>query len=210
MKKIRLIICDDHPLICEGLLNHFSKISRFALVKTVSSLAALELLLAKEHFDVLILDVNLPDGSGTKYAVSLRQNFPDTKIIILTNVDDLYIAQSAIENGAAGFILKNESTAAIENAVYEIINGGSYISSQIKMALEKNSKQKPEHFPIITKREKEVLEHLSTGLSSAEIAEKMFISTETVHSHRKSLLQKFDVGKTVLLIQKAKEMRVIE
>ena len=106
-------------------------------------------------------------------------------------------------------VLKNESTSIIENAIKEVLADSVFMSGEVQKSLVNNITQAEHKRPVITRREKEVLNLLSAGYSTPEIAEKMFISTETVASHRKNLLQKFDVGKTVLMIQKAREMKII-
>ncbi len=209
MTTIQLLICDDHPLICEGLRNYFGTNKEYEVTGTASTLAELELLLKEKTADVLILDVNLPDGSGMEFSKEIHLQYPALKIVMLTNIDDTYTVKKSFENGASGFVLKNESTSIIENAIKEVLADSVFMSGEVQKSLVNNITQAEHKRPVITRREKEVLNLLSAGYSTPEIAEKMFISTETVASHRKNLLQKFDVGKTVLMIQKAREMKII-
>lgn len=203
---IKIIICDDHPLISEGLTSFLNSKSDIDVLAIASSIKQLKEILEKCTADILILDINLPDGSGADFSAEIKANYPDLKILALTNLDDTNIIRKMFNNGASGFVLKSEPMAEIEIAIRLISAGKIYMSQEVQMSLIKTQNEQKTEIPLITKREKEVLKFLISGLSTPEIAEKMSVGTETVSSHRKSLLQKFDVNRTVLLIQKAQEL----
>lgn len=200
---IRIIICDDHPIINEGLQSFITSHPMMEVVATATNIKQLNETLKNVVADVLLLDIHLPDGKASEICLNIKQNYPNLKILGLSNVDDPFIIQQMINDGASGYLLKNSPMAEIEGAILNIYEGSTYLSSEIINILTP-SNNNSEEIPIITRREREVLKYLSEGLSSAQIADKMNISPLTVDSHRKNLMQKFNVNKTVNLLQKAK------
>lgn len=200
---IRIIICDDHPIINEGLQSFITLHPQMQVVATASSIAQLKEVLRNTVADVLLLDIHLPDGKASDMCLSIKQEYPNIKVLGLSNIDDPFVIQQMINDGVSGYLLKNSPMYEIEEAILNIYSGATYLSEQT-LKLLMPSKNNTEEIPIITRREREVLKYLASGFSSAQIAEKMNISPLTVDSHRKNLLQKFNVNKTVNLLQKAK------
>ena len=111
-----------------------------------------------------------------------------------------------MQNGASGYVLKNASREEIVNAIESVINGDIFLSTEASITMREN---KDAQIPVITRREKEVLQLIAEGLINKEIAEKLFISTTTVDTHRNSLLSKFDVKNTANLIKLAAQYNLI-
>lgn len=200
---IRIIVCDDHPIINQGLQSFITLHPQMEVVATTTTLKELNETLKNVIADVLLLDIHLPDGKASEVCLELKQRYPNLKILGLSNVDDPIIIQQMINDGISGYLLKSSPMDEIEEAILTTYEGGTYLSEQI-LNLLTPSNTDFEEIPVITRREKEVLRHLANGLSSTQIAEKMNISPLTVDSHRKNLMQKFNVNKTVNLLQKAK------
>ncbi|MDO4229741.1 MAG: response regulator transcription factor [Capnocytophaga sp.] len=200
---IRIIICDDHPIINEGLQSFITSHPQMQVVATASSIAQLQDVLKSTVADVLLLDIHLPDGKASDMCSSIKQEYPNIKMLGLSNIDDPFVIQQMINDGVSGYLLKSSPMYEIEEAILNIYSGATYLSEQT-LSLLMPSKNNSEEIPIITRREREVLKYLASGFSSAQIADKMNISPLTVDSHRKNLLQKFNVNKTVNLLQKAK------
>lgn len=200
---IRIIVCDDHPIINQGLQSFITLHPQMEVVATTTTLKELNETLKNVIADVLLLDIHLPDGKASEVCLELKQRYPNLKILGLSNVDDPIIIQQMINDGISGYLLKSSPMDEIEEAILTTYEGGTYLSEQI-LNLLTPSNTDFEEIPVITRREKEVLKHLANGLSSTQIAEKMNISPLTVDSHRKNLMQKFNVNKTVNLLQKAK------
>lgn len=209
MKPIEIIVCDDHPLIAEGLNSFINQKDDLSIVATAHSAQELRNVLKTTSADILLLDISLPDGSGLELCVEIKKEYPDIKILGLSNFNERSIILRMLHNGASGYLLKSASTNEIEKAIRNIVDGNLHFGKEAQKILASITKQELTEIPPVTKREKEVLKYLSTGLTTAQIAEKMFISSVTVDSHRKSLMQKFEVNKTVNLVQKAKEWGMI-
>lgn len=209
MKKIRIIICDDHPLITEGIQSFITQKDDMEVVATANSGAELMTVLETTTPDILLLDVNLPDSNGIELCVQLKKLYPYLKILGLSNFNERSVIVRMLNNGASGYLVKSESVQVVEQAIRHIYEGGVYFGKEAQKTLTSLTSTELLDIPPITKRETEVLQYLDEGLSSPIIAEKMFISSLTVDSHRKNLLRKFNVSKTINLIQKAKELGII-
>ena len=160
--------------------------------------------------DVLLLDIQLPDGNGIDLCAEVKQAYPELKILGLSNLDDRNIILRMLNQGASGYLLKSAPMEEIEKAILHIYDGGVYLGQHAQNSLVLLKNNLSGEIPLVTRREKEVLHYLSQGLSSVEIAEKMFVSPLTVDTHRRNLLQKFNVSKTVNLLQKAKDLGIIQ
>lgn len=209
MKPIEIILCDDHPLIAEGLLSFMEQQPLMRIKATAASATELMEVLETVSADILLLDINLPDGSGLDLCLTIKKEYPNMKILALSNLNQRSVILRMLHHGASGYLLKSAPTKEIEQAIYQIHEGGVYFGKETQRILSSFTDKELNEVPSVTRREKEVLSYLAEGFTTPEIAKKMFISALTVDSHRKSLMKKFDSNKTVNLIQKAKEAGVI-
>lgn len=207
---IRTVICDDHPLITQGLKSYIDLNRQIQIVASAASAKELRDVLSVTDADVLLLDIQLPDGNGIDLCAEIKQAYPELKILGLSNLDDRNIILRMLNQGASGYLLKSAPMEEIEKAILHIYDGGVYLGQHAQNSLVLLKNNLSGEIPLVTRREKEVLHYLSQGLSSVEIAEKMFVSPLTVDTHRRNLLQKFNVSKTVNLLQKAKDLGIIQ
>jgi DNA-binding NarL/FixJ family response regulator len=149
--------------------------------------------------DIIFMDVNLPDLSGTELCKQIKQLYPSILIIGLSTFNQQPVVRNMMDNGASGYVLKNATKAELMNAISEVMAGKTYLSMEVAVSLRKQT----DELPLVSRREKEVLLLIADGFTNAEIAEKLFISIPTVNSHRKSLLSKFGVNNTAGLIKLA-------
>ena len=210
MKPIEIIICDDHPLITQGLFSFIEQQPLMAIKATAATGHELLEKLKTTTADILMLDINLPDESGLDLCLKIKKEYPKMKILGLSNFNQRSVILRMLNNGASGYLLKSASTNEIEQAIYQICDGGVYFGRETQRILSDITDKELAEIPSVTRREKEVLMHLADGLTTPEIADKMFISALTVDSHRKSLMKKFDSNKTVNLVQKAMEWGIIQ
>ncbi len=207
---IRTVICDDHPLITEGLKSYIASHEQIEIVASAALAQELRELLPATQTDVLLLDIQLPDGSGINLCGEVKRQYPHIQILGLSNLDDRNVILRMLNEGASGYVLKSAPMEEIVTAILHIYDGGVYLGTHAQKSFASAKPDLLEEIPPVTRREKEVLRYLSQGLSSAEIAEKMFVSPLTVDTHRRNLLQKFNVNKTVNLLQKAKDAGILE
>ncbi|MDO5615536.1 MAG: response regulator transcription factor [Cruoricaptor ignavus] len=208
MNKIKIMICDDHPLITEGLQSFINHKKEMEIIATAATAKELREKLPDTPADILLLDISLPDGSGIDLCAEIKKKFPDLKIIGLSNHNERSFILRMLNNNASGYLIKSTSITEIEKAIREVYYGGIYFGTEAKKTLASLVSNETE-IPPVTKREKEVLQYIALGFTSPQIAEKMYISPQTVDSHRKNLMSKFSVNKAVNLVQKAKELGII-
>lgn len=200
----KIYIVDDHPLVSEGLKNILVKEQDIEVLgSAVNGKEALSFL-EKEKADIVFVDINLPDMSGIELCKKIRQSHPATRCIALSTFSESSYISRMIENGAAGYLLKNSSKEEILEAIVQVRQGGMYLNVPIDM--QRSGKT---NVPFITRREKEVLLNIADGLTNQQIADKLFVSVTTINSHRKNLLTKFGVNNTAALIRLAIQHQLI-
>lgn len=196
---IRIFIVDDHYMVIEGIRSLLQNESSIEWMGHATNAASCISFLKLQQPDIILLDINLPDKSGTELCKEIKQLYPSVFVLGLSTFNQQVVIRNMMNNGASGYLLKNASKEEIMEAIATVLRGKEYLSLDAAFAI----KETDRNFPIITRREKEILLLIAEGLTNAEIAEKLYISTPTVNTHRKSLLEKFDVKNTALLIGKA-------
>src|SRR5690606_2094640 len=131
---------------------------------------------------------------------------PNIEVIAISNINEYSIIRRMLDSGARGYLLKNAAADEVISGIRKVISGESALSKNIQTIFDSHQSG---DLPVVTRREKDVLALLASGLNSVEIGEKIFISPLTVESHRRNLLQKFKVNNVSALIHKATEMKYI-
>lgn len=207
MDKIKVIVVDDHPMVIEGMRAMLQQIPYVELCATATHpFIALEEIEAHQPY-LIITDINLPEINGIELTANIKKKYPEIKVIGMSTFNERSYISQMIQSGADGFLVKSASKEEIEKAISYVLDGRMFLSVDVNM----NTQERKElnNLPILTRREKEVLLLIAEGLTNPQIAEKLFISLHTVDSHRKSLLEKFDVNNTAMLINKAVRMGVV-
>ena len=161
------------------------------------------------HVDVVLLDINLPDISGIDLCKKIHSEFPQIKIIGISTFSERSYISRMIENGASGYLIKSSSKEEIAEAIDTVLKDKMYLSVSMEHIAKPLSILPPGSLPALTKREKEILQLISEGLTNHQIAEKLFISPLTVDSHRKNLLTKLNANNTASLVRVAIENGII-
>lgn len=201
--NISIGIADDHLLILNGLEMMLAQ-SNFQIIFKVLTAAALQEQLQQHVPDVLLLDIELPDGNGIELCKSIASAYPNLKIIALTNHAELVYVRKMMRSGAAGYLLKGTTLEELTKAIEQVHNGGQYINRQLEQALLQETltgKKQPQ--TKLTRRESEVLELIASECTNQEIAAKLYLSVRTVESHRLSLSQKLNAKNTASLVKEA-------
>ena len=207
------MIVDDHPLFRAGLKQAIAADDRFALIgEAANGTAAMSLILEKKPA-VAVLDVNLPELTGLEIAKKLQNKKLPTRIIILTMHKEETIVDRALDSGVMGFVLKENATEEILEAIATVAKGEHYLSPAISGHLihrrnraEALSSQKP-GLDDLTKAEKKILKLNAEKKTSREIAAELFISPRTVEAHRANICSKLDLRGSHSLLQFALENR---
>lgn len=203
---IRIFIVDDHPVVTEGIKSLLIGDSESVCVGEAYTAKDCLSFLSQNKVDVILLDINLPDISGVDLCAIIKKQYPDILILSLTTLNQASYITKILDNGASGYVLKNAGKEELLHAIKIATAGGTYMSIDAARILENRSVKEP---PKLTRREKEVLALISEGLTTPEMAERLFVSAWTIESHRKSLLAKLNVKNTASLIKFALENGLI-
>lgn len=199
MEKIRVLIVDDHPMVLEGMKALLSNVNCVEVTGTACNAYEAIDKLKTNQVHVAIVDINLPEVSGIELTAKIKKEFPSVKVLAMSTFKERSYISQMIQHGACGYLVKSASKEEIEQAILSANEGKLYLSLDINTA-ELNTGPASD-VPVISRREKEVLQLIVDGLTNPQIAEKLFISLHTVDSHRKNLLAKFNVNNTASLIR---------
>ena len=183
---IRIVLADDHPLTRVGIRDYLLKEEEFELVGEASDGIEAGRLIENKKPDIALLDIRMPGESGVSLARKIRELSPSTAVIMLTSYDAQQYVLSSLKAGAKGFVLKTATPEDLARAIRIVASGGLYLDSEVSQAME-GPGFSPEN---LSSREREVLVEAARGLSSKEIAGKLYISERTVQTHLGSIYDK--------------------
>ena len=207
---IRLIITDDHPVVRDGLKMILANESDIELVAFVED--GLELLqkLEKTEVDVILMDINMPGMNGIDATQRVRKNYPKIKVLCYSQYDEKRFVKQILKRGANGYLLKNASAKELVKAIKMVHSGGIYLSEELPNIFTEKPKRRSNYlFPELTTREKDVLNEICVEKNNNEIAEALFISHNTVETHRSNLLLKVGVKNTAGLVKWAIQNEIV-
>lgn len=194
---VEVLIVEDHPLVVEGLQNLLQ--DRKIASKAIAAYSVQECMRVLKSYSptLILLDYQLPDGNGIDLCKAILQQLPTAKILAISSFKEQSLVRRMIDNGAMGYVLKNASEDEVIEAINSILAGNKYLCEETQQILN----DKGDNNMVITRREMEVLRYISDGFTNPEIADKLFISTSTVDSHRKNLILKLNAKNTASLIK---------
>jgi DNA-binding NarL/FixJ family response regulator len=199
---IDVVITDDQQIILNGLQKIMAEANDIRLLGAYTN--GEELLAALQHQTpkVLLLDIYMPGKNGIELAGIISKAYPAVKIIALTNVDIIPQVKKMLQQGAAGYLLKDATPEIIIDAIRKVAAGEKYLYADLQRQI-MNNLFEPKAIHVITRREKEILQLVVDEFTNQEIADKLFLSLRTVENHRNNLLQKLGVKNTAGLVKAA-------
>jgi len=208
MNKIQIYIVDDHQIVIDGISSYLLGNEEFEITGSASSANELFMLLQKKQPDILILDCKLPGLQGTHIAKIVSDKYPKIKIIFLSSNTDRESLDKAIESGGLGYLSKDVTEEEFLLALSKINKGENYYSTGIQQAVfnsftDNIKTETKNHDSPLSNREIEVIRLFVDGLSYKEIADRLSISSRTVETHKKHILEKLDLKTTVDLVKYA-------
>ena len=207
---IRLIIADDHPVIIDGIKLILEREKDIHLVAEVYDGKQLLDILEKEKVDVVLTDVNMPELNGIEVTKIIRQKYPDIKVIAFSQYDEKRFVKQILKSGASGYMLKSTSAREIIKGIHMVFGGGLYLSEGLPNIFAEKPKRRSNYlFPELSPRETDVLKEICQGKNTQQIADTLFISYNTVETHRANLLLKVGVKNTAGLVKWAVENEMI-
>lgn len=208
----KILIVDDHPLVSDGIATMLRDQSSIQIVGASKTAAEALTFLANEEPDIILLDISLPDMNGLELCEKIRGHHKKVKIIGLTSTNEAGIITGLLQRGGNGYLLKNMERADLLVAIDTVMSGRVYLSNAAnEKVLEQFQTIKVKtDIPLVTRREKEILQLLADGLNGPQIAEKLCLSPLTIETHRKNLFKKFNAHSVQLLIKIARGEKLID
>jgi len=201
----KILIVDDHPILADGLKTLFSDYKLCSLADiAVSGKDCLRKLNTSEY-DILLLDINLPDVSGIDLCETIHKEYPNVKIMALTSFSEFTCVDNMMANGASGYVLKNAMPEEIIKGVETVMEGKIFLCHEVDILMKKET----DKHVYLTRREKDLLRLITEGFTNQEISEKLFLGSETIKSYRKNLLFKLNARNTATLVKIALEEKLI-
>ena len=205
---IRLFLVDDHTVLRRGLRALFEPEPTLKIVGEAENGEQLLAQLPTTPCDVVLLDLHMPGLDGLATTQRLREEFPEVRILVLSMVDSERAIGQVLAAGASGYILKNTGREEILAAVHAVAAGRRFLCSELGLAMLDKVLAAPteaEARPTggLSAREQEVLQLVAEGLTTAQIAEKLFTSPRTVETHRQNIMEKTGTKNTAALIKAA-------
>ena len=199
---IKVFITDDHYMVVEGIRSLLANEKDIELVGSASSVSSCRAFLKNQVPDVLLLDINLPDGNGIDLCKELREKYPSLFILGISTFNQSSYIKEMMANGASGYVLKNATQKELTEAIHMASIGKTYMAFEVAKTLHA-AEQFPATEIILGRREKEVLNLIKNGYTNAEMATELNISVNTVDTYRKSLLSKLEAKNTADLVRLA-------
>jgi DNA-binding NarL/FixJ family response regulator len=206
---IRVFIVDDHPVVIEGIHALIQNEREIEWAGHAMNAASCMGYFVNNTADVLLMDISMPGMDGIELCAIIKYRYPGVFILGLSTFNQGIYIKKMMENGASGYILKNTSKEELLKAIRTVSTGGIYFSGEAGESLKEYQKSSKVQLAELSGREKEILGLIAEGYTNPQIAEKLFLSSFTVDSHRKNLLAKLDVKNTATLIRLAVERKLI-
>ena len=207
MQKIKIILVDDEELFRKGIFFLLQREENIEIIFEASNGDELMNFLKENnnHPDIILMDLKMPLLNGVEATKLIRNDFPEIKIIALTSYNTDSFISNMIKIGASSYLLKNASPAEMISTINQVFENGFYYNETVFEIINRqnisNFKPKIQYVDIIlTVREREVLEIICQQMSTAEIAERLFISSRTVEGHRNNLLLKTEAKNVAGLV----------
>ncbi len=197
-KPLRVLIVDDHEVVREGLRSLLNRRESITVVGDAGTVSTAIEEAARLRPDVVIMDVRLPDGSGVEACREVRQDNPDTKVIMLTSYADDEAVFASILAGAAGYLLKQTRGQALAEAIETVARGGSLLDPSVtQKVLERvrslGSRRPDDSLASLSDQEQKILLLIADGKTNKEIAEEIYLSDKTVKNYVSSILSKLNL-----------------
>lgn len=205
-----LFIIEDHPIYVEGLIKVFDvQTDKMFVGGWANSIAEARQKLKSSSADVVLLDLNLPDESGVDFCIELKREYTDKKVIALTAETDTEILFNVWMNNVDAIIMKLGGKEVLIDTIRAVLKGKREIGKDVPPFFDISGPQKTDHVPVLTKREHQVLNLLSSGFIRKEVAEKLNVTIDTVDTHCKNMFKKYNVNSLQQLINQLKHLKLI-
>ena len=191
-----VLVADDHAMVRTGLRHYLEQDRSIDAIGETSTGAETLQRLREGQWDLVILDINLPDRSGIDILRHIRSSHPNTRVLVLSGFAEKQYAIAALRGGASGYLAKDQAPEELMRAVHTVLAGRRFVTATLSEMLV-NALDEPTDQPLhaaLSQREFQILCKLAVGRSVSEIAQELFISVKTVSTYRARVLEKMHLG----------------
>jgi len=209
---IRVFIADDHPLTRKGVKQTLEDAGDILVCGEASSGREVMTAVMQIDFDVLVLDVVMPDGGGFEVLNQIKNLSSDFYTIILSMYPEEQYALRALKAGASGYLTKDSIPEELIVAIRKVASGGKFITSSLaeRLAFEISGEKSADPHEVLSDREYQVMYLIASGRTLTEIANELSLSVKTISTYRARILQKLDLRNTVEIIRYALQNKIVE
>jgi two-component system, NarL family, response regulator NreC len=205
-----IVVADDHAVVRSGLRLLLDAEPELDVIAEAGDMPGAIRTVQAQRPVVLVLDLNMPGGSGLDAITTLSASTPETAIVVLTMQNDPAFARRALQNGALAFVLKEAADDELLEAVRAAARGETYLNPRLGARMATETTSSPEPPDDLTDRERDVLRRIALGHTNAEIAGQLYLSVRTVETHRAHIQQKLSRSSRAELVQYALEHKLVE
>ena len=217
-QKKTIVIVDDHPFLREGLKSIISTDARFEVVADVGNGREALSVIRKLKPNLVLLDISLPDKPGLQLAKEIREQYPDTQIMIVSMHSNRSYIVKAFQSGATGYMAKDSASERLLQGIHAVLKGEYYMDSSVSQQVVEELLQSPRDEPktedpaysTLTLREQEIAVLLAKSFSTKQVADKLCISQKTVENHRSNIYRKLDIHSTLELVLYATKIGLVD
>ncbi|MBT8401110.1 MAG: response regulator transcription factor [Rhodothermia bacterium] len=207
----KILVADDHAVVRKGLVQIISEAMDLEVAAEASNGSEVIDLMRADEFDVVVLDINMPDKGGFETLQQLSAEFPDVPVLVLSMYSEEQYAVRVLRAGASGYLTKESAPDQLVTAIRRVASGNRYVSPAAADVLVKLLDGDPDKLPheILSNREFQVMVQLAEGKSVTEISEALSLSVKTVSTYRSRVLDKMKMGSNAELARYALENDLI-
>lgn len=209
MNKTKILVVDDHAIVLDGIKSLLAEIENAEITATAINANDALSLLKQTKAELVITDINMPGMDGLEFIKTIRSDFPPTKIIVLSLHDEAHFVRNIMKQRVQGYILKNDASSELVEAVQRILAGKTFFSSKISQVMMEQINS-PASEKLLTERELEIIKLIAEEKSNKQIADKLFISERTVETHRKNIFRKTETNTLVGLMKFAYQQHLFD
>ncbi|HLU92612.1 MAG TPA: response regulator transcription factor, partial [Membranihabitans sp.] len=195
--EVRILVADDHGIVRMGLIQEIKQLKPRAQLYEVEDYDALYKLVAKEKFDLAILDVKMPNGSLQEAIEYIRFKQPELRILVFSSQDEQLYAARYLKMGADGFLNKHSSREVIERALNDMLSKGKYLSEELRDAMIFDSltnQKKSSPVESLSNRELQVANKLCEGMTIKEMSDHLHLHTSTISTYKNRIFEKLNIN----------------
>ncbi|MEO6612736.1 MAG: response regulator transcription factor [Chitinophagaceae bacterium] len=208
----KVVLADDHQFLLEGILTILKEEQTLTIVAMAQNGFELMDAVAKERPQLVILDLNMPGYDGLQCLQKIKANYPDTKVLVLSNYSQPELVDEVKKMQADGYLIKNSSAAQLKEAVADVLSGKKHYPTPHELKTTSDESYFFDDFLKkyqLTKREVEIIKLICREMTTRQIAAVLFLSELTVNTHRRNILRKLEVKNVAGLVNFAKQNQLL-